>query len=193
MFKIRLNLLGGRGANSSEMGGGFTSANGESAKLNPMNPANLNSRNKSSRFRTADDAISTFSELTKNSEIEYGVSLDDKGFAHNMYKGNRMSVLVAENPNATHTIHNHPGNTQGSFSKADLTKFAKSKSETTSTVIDSGKRYSITKTKRFNSKAFTRAVGKAQWPKNLSYGDGADWWLKRNAKKYGYTYSRSKV
>ena len=33
------------------------------------------------------------------------------------------------------------------------------------------------------------AVDKAQWPSNLDYNAGADWWLKRNAKKYGYKYS----
>lgn len=54
-------------------------------------------------------------------------------------------------------------------------------------------RYSIVKTKNFKAKEFAKAVNKAQWPKNLSYDKGADWWLRKNAKTYGYKYSAQKI
>lgn len=38
-----------------------------------------------------------------------------------------------------------------------------------------------------------KAVKKAQWPAKYSYDKGADWWLKKNAKKYGYKYSATGV
>lgn len=51
--------------------------------------------------------------------------------------------------------------------------------------------YSFFKTKNFKSKEFIKAVKKAKWPANLNYDKGADWWLKKNAKTYGYKYSVS--
>lgn len=49
------------------------------------------------------------------------------------------------------------------------------------------------KTDKFNPNKFVKAVKKAQWPAKYSYDKGADWWLKKNAKKYGYKYSATGV
>ena len=46
---------------------------------------------------------------------------------------------------------------------------------------------------KFKAKEFAKAVNRAQWPKNLSYDKGADWWLRKNAKTYGYKYSAQKI
>ena len=33
-------------------------------------------------------------------------------------------------------------------------------------------------------------VFSAKWPAHYNYEDGADWWLRKNAKKYDYSYSK---
>lgn len=49
----------------------------------------------------------------------------------------------------------------------------------------------LSKTKRFNAKDFSKAVQNAKWPKKYDYDKGADWWLRKNAKDYGYIYKRT--
>ena len=58
-------------------------------------------------------------------------------------------------------IHNHPSG--GNFSSTDLHSFASVKNMNTLVATNNSKAYRITK--------------------------GSDLWLKKNAKKYGYTYS----
>lgn len=41
--------------------------------------------------------------------------------------------------------------------------------------------------------AVANSIRGAQWPRKMNYNDGADWWLRRNAKKYGLKYSRTKT
>lgn len=83
-------------------------------------------------------------------------------------------------------IHNHPSG--GAFSKADLLHVASTNEHGIVAVGNKGN-YILTKTKTFQSKEFIKAVNKAQWPIKYDYDKGADWWLKKNAKKFGYNYS----
>ena len=82
-------------------------------------------------------------------------------------------------------IHNHPGG--GNFSDSDLISVASTRER--GIVAVSGKRtYTFTKNKNFNAKGFIKAVKNAKWPTKYSYDKGADWWLKKNASVYGYSY-----
>ena len=51
--------------------------------------------------------------------------------------------------------------------------------------------FKFEKTPKFKAKEFIKAVKKAQWPTHYDYDHGADWWLRKNAKTYGYKYSAS--
>lgn len=51
--------------------------------------------------------------------------------------------------------------------------------------------YKFTKNENFKAKEFIKAVKKAQWSTDLDYDRGADWWLKKNQKAYGYKYSHT--
>ena len=50
------------------------------------------------------------------------------------------------------------------------------------------KTYHIQKNQNFKAKEFIKAVNTAKWPKKYSYSEGADWWLRRNQRTYGYKY-----
>ena len=86
-------------------------------------------------------------------------------------------------------IHNHPSG--GAFSGADLTSTASLKR--TKGIIASGKNYDykFEKGTHFKASAFTKAVNTAKF-KGSDYDDAVDKWLKKNQKKYGYKYSRTK-
>lgn len=51
-----------------------------------------------------------------------------------------------------------------------------------------GHSYKITKTKRFNAIGFEKALKNATWSNKFNYDNGADYWLRKNAKKYGFKY-----
>ena len=164
-----VTLDGGRGAGSSsgEMGGGFSnSAGGKGRGVEKMlYPASFNAINSTSK--SYDDTLKNFANKYKNADHEYGVAVDDDGF-----------------------VHNHPGG--GNFSDLDLINTAKEASKGI-VAVGSKKTYSFVKTNKFKAKEFIKAVKKAKWPKNLGYNEGADWWLRRNAKEYGYKYTARKT
>ena len=87
-------------------------------------------------------------------------------------------------------VHNHPGG--GNFSDGDLLSISMESSKGI-VAVGKDKTYTFTKNKNFKPKEFSKAVRKAQWPVEYSYDKGADWWLRNNAKKYGYKYSATKT
>ena len=187
-------LDGGRGASSSaKMGGGFTSAidsgNSKENLANVKFPAEFNVGGK---YRSQEKTLELFQKKYAGADHEYGITVDDQGFVHRHIEGGKSAVAISGNKNQM-IIHNHPSG--GAFSAADLQSIAMGREKS---IVATGKKngktttYTLTKTKNFKSKEFSKAVKKAQWPQNLDYDAGADWWLKRNAKKYGYKYSFSK-
>lgn len=179
-------LDGGRGAEGPmKMGGGFTSARGGGlgggigAKLFPA------TFNTGGKFRSLNKTLNAFANKYKNADIEYGITVDKDGFVHEHIQGGTTSVNIIGGKGQV-VIHNHPSG--GAFSKADLLHVASTNEHGIVAVGNKGN-YILTKTKTFQSKEFIKAVNKAQWPIKYDYDKGADWWLKKNAKKFGYNYS----
>ena len=189
---------GGRGSGSSneKMGGGFTSADQRGRKSEDYGkkefPAKLNTG--SQRYKSYEKTLSNFEKLYKNANIEYGATIDEQGFATRHLRGGSTSVPIGGIKNEM-VIHNHPSG--GNFSKKDLISIASGPEKgivaVGSNVKKNRMRYTITKAKNFKAKDFIKAVNRAKWPSRLSYDKGADWWLRKNAKAYGYKYSARKI
>ncbi len=190
--EFKLEYSGGRGSSSStgSMGGGFNHArrNGKQVQGVVKYPAEFNT---GVRFNSYEEALGKFQNKYKNADIEYGITVDEQGFVHQHIQGGSTSVSISGN-NGEMVIHNHPSG--GNFSDSDLISTASTNSKgivATSSNASKKSTYTFTKTKSFNSKDFIKAVKKAKWPSNLSYNKGADWWLKKNQKVYGYTYKHT--
>lgn len=182
-------FAGGRGAKYGvgDLGGGFDSARDDRDHgfRNAKFPAEFNVGGK---FRSYDKTLDLFVKKYSSADHEYGVTVDDQGFVHRHIEGGKSSVAISGGKNQM-ILHNHPGG--GNFSKADLISIA-SGNERGIAAIGTKKIYTITKKKGFDSKSFIKGVSAAKWPKHLSYDDGADWWLRKNAKKYSYSYTARK-
>lgn len=176
---------GGRGASSSVgMGGGFSSAGGN-GKDNTHNifPARLNLGGKNRSF---EKTLDLFATKYRNQNHEFGAEVDDDGFVYTHVEGNSTNVRIGGTKNTT-VIHNHPSG--GNFSKGDLLSLASTNNKG---IVAVGKKiYHVKKGNNFKTKQFVSAVKNAKWPSKMSYDEGADWWLKRNAKKLGYSYTVS--
>lgn len=184
---------GGRGSSgNSEMGGGFTSANtGNDEKTISLHPAEFNNQG---RFSTPEAVFEHFENKYGNRDREYGLSVDDAGFVYRHVQGGRSSVAISAHGKNHTIIHNHPSGSN--FSHADLSSFARDKNAKgiIATGTKGGKlnRYHIVKTNKFDGAKFERAMKKAKWPKNLSYDEGASWWLNKNAKKLGFKFTETR-
>lgn len=187
---FELKFDGGRGAGSgdNEMGGGFNHARGGgNGKQETIQNAALN-------FGTAGGnsigmVLGRFRGKYSDADREYGASVDDQGFVHNIQKGGKTSVSVKGNKGET-IIHNHPGG--GNFSDSDLINTASTQRKgiiATGSNVKNPKTYHFQKNNNFKAKEFIKAVRNAKWPKKYDYDKGADWWLKRNQRTYGYKYS----
>ena len=187
-------LGGGRGASSGAMGGGFTSANGGNGRGGndeKLAPASLNLG--TAKGNSIDSVLGRFQQKYGDADREYGIAVDSNGYVHEHIKGGRTSVGVYGGKDMT-IIHNHPSG--GNFSKADLQVFGNSSNKgivATSSNTDKKATYRLEKTNHFKANDFVKAVNKAKWPANYSYDKGADWWLKKNASKYGYKYTATGV
>lgn len=196
-FEIRLDGGRGSGSSNSKMGGGFTSADQRGRKSekygNTQFPARLNTET-GGRYKSYEKTLAKFEKMYKDANIEYGASIDEQGFAHRLIQGGSTSVPIS-GAKGEMLVHNHPSG--GNFSKQDLISIASGQEKgivaVGSNTSKARMRYTITKGNNFKSKDFIKAVNKAQWPKEYSYDKGADWWLRRNAKTYGYKYSAKKI
>lgn len=189
---FELKFDGGRGSSSSEMGGGFGHAprgKGDKSLSEIKFPAEFNI---GTRFKTYDQALNLFKEKYADADVEYGITVDEQGFVHKHIKGGSTSVAI-DGSKGEMVIHNHPSG--GNFSDSDLISVASTRAKgivATSSNTSKKATYTFTKTDKFKSKEFIKAVKKAKWPTKYDYDKGADWWLKKNAKAFGYKYSSTK-
>lgn len=179
--------MGGRGS-SGAMGGGFSNSTDRPPKYNPLHPAYFN---KQGRFASVSGAEKIFSDKYKNANREYAISVDREGFVHNASIGNKHSVSTPITGKERTLIHNHPSGSN--FSARDLKTFGSEANIKTIKAVGRERTFSITKTNGFDQKKFGKACNNAKWPKQLSYTDGADWWLKRNQKALKYKYESYKT
>lgn len=195
-FYIKLDGGRGSGSSNTKMGGGFSHADRRRGKGGEdygktQFPARLNVAGQ--RYKSYEKTLAQFEKMYKDADVEYGASVDSQGFAQRLIKGGSTSVPI-HGAKGEMLIHNHPSG--GNFSDSDLIVVA-SGSEKGIVAVGSNTsnrmRYTFTKTNKFKSKEFIKAVKKASWPSNLNYDKGADWWLRKNAKTYGYTYSAKKI
>lgn len=183
-----VDYKGGRGASSlsGKMGGGFTSAgnDGSGGFRNAKFPAEFNV---GGRYRSYDKTLNLFQKKYAGADHEYGIAVDSDGFVYRHIEGGRSSVAISGGKGQM-ILHNHPSG--GNFSKADMVNISMG-NEKGIVAVGNKHTYTMTKGKNFKPKAFIKAVNKAQWPIEYDYDKGADWWLRKNQKKYGYTYKKT--
>lgn len=184
---------GGRGSGSGGLGGGFNHApndgSGDNSKIKLNAELNINTERKHS----VDAVLGRFQQKYGNADHEYGIAVDDQGYVHQHIEGGRTSVGISGGKGLT-IIHNHPSG--GAFSDSDLLTVARTQNKgiiATSSNASKKSTYKFEKTAKFDAKGFEKAVKSAKWNKDWSYDKGADWWLKKNADKYGYKYSATGV
>ena len=139
-----------------------------------------------------DAVLKRFRDKYGKADHEYGISVDANGYVHKHVEGNKHSVSIGGGKGET-IIHNHPSGSH--FSDTDLISIASGKEKSIIATSSNAKikgTYTFTKGNHFNSKGFIKAVKNAQVSSNLTYNQGVHKWLKDNAKKYGYTYTKSK-
>ena len=193
-FELDWRKEGAKSSNQT-MGGGFGHAGGGGGAgdkdIKTLHPAELNLGN--AKGASVDQTVEKFEAKYGDAKIEYGVTIDEQGFATQHKQGQAHSVGIWGGKGET-LIHNHPSGSN--FSDSDLHNFAntpiKSLIATSSSKTTKG-RYTITKTDKFKAKEFDKAISKAKWPTHMDYNTGASWWLKKNQKTYGYTFSQKGV
>lgn len=177
---------GGRGAGSGAMGGGFggnDGLGGNGFKQSLFN-AEFNAINNADN--SFDKTLKNFQDKYLNADHEFGIAVDDLGYVHKHIEGTSGAVAINGGKGQT-IIHNHPKDGWGNFSDADLLSTAMGSEK--GIVATGGKgTFKFQKNGNFKANEFAKAVKSAKWPTKYNYDQGADWWLKNNAKKYGYTY-----
>ena len=192
---FELEWRGGRGASASdkEMGGGFSNSPNGKDHSYTMRNAELNFDTAKGNSLSA--VLGRFKQKYGKAEHEYGAAVDDQGFVHYLRNGNKHNVTYETNAlNNMTVVHNHPSGSN--FSKADLLTTATTKAKgvvATSSNAKIKKTYHFQKNENFKAKEFVKAVNKAKWPAKYDYNKGADWWLKKNQRTYGYKYSSTKL
>ncbi|MBR2731183.1 MAG: hypothetical protein IKD72_04260, partial [Clostridia bacterium] len=144
------------------------------------------SRVNTDKQRSSEDkTLQQFRSMYANAPKEHAFAVDEDGFITTYKHGNTSSVSwnVAELADRM-VYHNHPSG--GNFSKADLVTTASTRARG---IVASGKHgdYIFRKTPKFQAAAFQKAVSSAKTVIK-DYDKATDLWLKRNARRYGYTY-----
>ena len=184
-----LQLDGGRGARSGEKKQfRFSNAGGnDKDNSTPDLPARLNVK-LSIKNKSPEGMLKEFAKLHSKSGIEYGVTVDENGYVTRYVEGNTSSVGIWGSRGEM-VYHNHPSG--GNFSKNDMlsTTYSAEKG-----IVASGRNgdYIFVKSGHFKANAFAKAVNSAR-PSGNSYDDAIDNWLRKNQKKYGYTYEFRKT
>lgn len=192
---------GGRGAGSgndkmnswkSAKGGG--GGDGEEEEGSRLVPAMANVKIKS---KSLEGALKEFKKNHLLADREFAYEVDERGYVHQYKRGDSSSVAISgraklRKGERVMIIHNHPNGS--AFSPADMLTTAANKKE--KGIIASGKKYDykFEKGSHFNAAGFIKAVKQAE-RKGLpgkDVNDAVDKFLRKNAKKYGYTYSRRK-
>lgn len=183
-------IEGGRGAGGNQSEFSFSGAGDEKNNYNPIHPAYANTKIKSKTF---EGALAEFKSKHMLAKGEWAYEVDDQGYVHQYVKGGKHSVAIGgtntSRNRSTMIIHNHPSG--GAFSDADLLSTAMDRRS--KGIIASGSKYDYTfkKGTHFKANEFAKAVKTAKM-KGKDYDDAVDKWLRKNAKKYGYQYSRKK-
>ena len=187
-FRIYIN--GGRGTGSGKstslFGGQEGNATGRDNST-PDLPARMNRMYNGNQMSAA-HTLETFRNEHATSKTEHLIAHDDDGFVSVYTHGGKSSVgFTPDQVEGKHVIHNHPNGSN--FSKADLDNLAatgqKSIAATSKSVT-----YKVEKNKNFDAKGFAKSLNNAkttQTDYNKAVGD----FLKRNQKKYGYTYTET--
>lgn len=170
---------------SSQMGGGFGHAGGGGGGNNQQR-LSVEFNGVIGASNSYQKALELFEKKYQNADHEYGIAVDDLGYTYRHVEGGTTSVAISGGKGQT-IIHNHPNSGWGNFSDSDLLSIAMGGEKA---IVATGNRMRVTftKTNKFDAVGFSKAVKKAQWPVKMNYDQGADWWLKRNQSKYGYTY-----
>ena len=189
-------LEGGRGAGGGDKTQSWGSAGNETGGDGSpyIPPAVANTKIKS---KSLEGALAEFKRNHLLSNREYAYSVDEDGYVTGYNIGGEHSVYTPSHGKQAKgrtnmIIHNHPSG--GAFSTADMYSVAADRGA--KGIIASGKNYDyvLKKGTHFNAQGFTKAVKQAEKSgiKGKSVDDAVDKWLKKNQKKYCYTYSRTK-
>lgn len=193
---------GGRGCSSSSPFKGRWKDDGSSNKDVSRGdlPARMNT--KVGIRRTYGDMVRAFTEAHGSDKKEHGIVVDAEGFATIYRHGSRGSISGLTGKKTEIAIHNHPRDGWPTFSKADVVNTALSSRRGIVAVSTTKGRdkgiyaetakyagtYSFIKGGHFKATEFVKAVNKA-YLTGKDYNDAVDKWLKKNQKKYGYTYT----
>lgn len=199
---------GGRGA----LSGMLARTNRTNRKPLPNNYKQLfpSQINRLTATGTQEKMIRAFKDITKDKDIEYGVAIDDNGYAYSYMQGEEGSVPISSDEQAKTTIHNHPnknGNVWGGFSKSDLVSWLSNKHERRMIAVSesgndslfkskNGNRrkagvWSIEKGNHFDSKKFSKEYDKAvrKGTINVTEWDRSNIkWFQDNAKNLGFKF-----
>lgn len=197
-IKGKFILHGGRGSSSGNGAGtggslfGGQNGGNEPDHTRSINPSIINSE-MGGKDRSYEMALAKFVTLYKDSNREWAMSLDDDGFAHSLVRGNRGSVL-SDRRAGQMVIHNHPSDGYGNFSAKDLENAARLNTKGIVAVgREDGIVHSFVKTARFNADGFLMAMKKAKMNPNKGYNENVADFLRKNAKKFGYKYTETKI
>lgn len=182
------NLAGGRGAGGQAKAGSLFAGQENRGKIrnNYDLPAKMN-RMYGGNKQSFDNTLKNFKKSHLLDDSESAVTIDKNGFVSIYKHGSKSSVGWTENELAgKHVIHNHPNGS--AFSRADLITTATTKA-TGITATGSKYDYVFNKKHNFDAKGFVKAVNNAS-SKSGDYNKDVHDFLKANAKKYGYSYSR---
>ena len=169
-----------RSAFSSAGGGGW-------GATTPDFPSRYNTGD---RFQTEEKILANFVAEHAHSKIEHAITVDEKGYVTQYVHGDATSVGIRGRKGEM-VYHNHPAGGDGmghSFSDADLLSTSMERSRGIVAVAPEGT-YSFVKGRKFDAGGFYSAVKNAKVPANLDYDAGVAHWMKKNAKKYDFTYT----
>ena len=182
---IEFEVMGGRGAGG--MGAVF-SWKGDSHRGLDHSMDNLPARvNNKVKVKTREQAIKAFRDMHGKDAGESLVQIDRNGFVHHYRNGNKSNVTINKTVKGATLVHNHPNNS--TFSPADMKVVASTNVGSIIATHSKGYR-EFTKQSHFKQNDFLKAVARVEKNglKGKGPNDAVDRWLKRNQKKYGYTF-----
>lgn len=199
-YILNIQMFGGRGASytpGTDKGGRKGSGVTERDFAARMNV--LMKHGKMSQDIVLDNFRKMFTEDSNRGGKEHLIAVDENGFTYALNHGNEGSVGYNRlEVSGKLVIHNHPNDTV--FSRQDLRGL---KEDKITGIVASGKSgdYVFRIGKKFDYSGFDKALSKSPVTNTVIVKKGetaseslartnreSHSWLKRNAKKYGYTY-----
>lgn len=199
---FKMKKSGGRGQSFTEGKTIFSNQGekGRSGRPKMLPPAYINTLT-GGKNKSIEKTAKEFARKMDAGTIEYGVNLDEYGFANTYSQGNENSTYIDMKVKG-YSLHNHPTkNAKGkkvawnNYSKRDLVGDATDRSVKGGIVTSNGdKKVRIwTKNQNFNSKKFVKALDTAK-SKTGNYDKAVDEWLrsKKNQREYGFKFKSFK-